>query len=338
MAAEAFHQQGQVAVGKVTAGDSEILIAIVNYDTCAELRDCLESLRGNLRQAVVLNNGSTDGSAEMVRAEYPEVQLLESVNAGYGAGANRVFLASAIGRSARYLILANSDVVFRPGAIEGLVGDLRRHPEAALTGPRLINADGSLQRSCFPLPAGFRWMFDNDAVISVLRFVPGLRARMLRLWDHDREREVPWIKGAVMAMRRDAFEAVGGFNEAFFMYYEETDLCVRLAKAGWLIRFTPAVEVVHLGGASTARIRSAMAVELHASLLRFARIHYSRVHSTLLLLLWRVILLGRLLHARLRLFSHLDSAERETVAQDLKAWRRALTLEFDDLRAGNDKA
>ncbi len=313
------------------------LVAIINHNTREELRGCLESLRPQLDRVVVFDNNSTDGSAELVLGEYPEAQLIVSrENLGYGAASNRVLLSHSLAGNAEFFILSNSDVLFAPGAVESLVEDLIRHPEAAVNGPRLLNPDGSLQRSCYPLPGGWRWAFDNDASCALLRVIPALRGHLLRLWMHDREREVPWVKGAVLAIRRSAFEQAGAFDESFFMYYEETDLCFRLAKKGWRIRFTPAAEVVHLGGASTAKIRTAMAVELFVGSLRFARRHYSRMHSELLLYLWKAIVLVRLVRDRFRLAFTSEPQRREPILEDLRAWRRALSWGFRDLDRRED--
>lgn len=243
--------------------DYSFVVAIINHNTRDDLRKCLASLDDCLEQVVVFDNNSTDGSAEMVRREFPRASVIASTdNLGYGAAANRAFSRHAAARDADVLIVSNSDIIFSPGSIAAMVDDLRRHPEAGLNGPRLLNTDGSLQASCFPLPGGVQWLFDNDAACALLRFVPFLRRRLLRLWKHDGEREVAWVKGALLGIRRSAYEQVGGFDESFFMYYEETDLCLRLAKHGWRIRFTPAAEVIHVGGTSTAKVRSAMAVQL----------------------------------------------------------------------------
>ena len=309
--------------------EPSVVIAVINYNTRDELRTCLDSIRFCLNRVVVFDNGSTDGSAEMVRALYPEVSLMESAtNLGYGSAANRVFLSHPRARGAEFLILANSDIIFAEGSIAALVDDLRRHRDAGLTGPRLLNTDGSLQRSCFPLPGGFQWIFDNDAVCALLRFFPVLRGRLLRLWEHDAEREAPWVKGALLAIRRTAFEEIGGFDEFFFMYYEDTDLCLRLAKRGWRIRFTPAAEAIHSGGASTGKVRTAMAVELFESSMLFARRHYSRLHSTLLLRLWKLILLARLVRDRAWLALRGGAARNPAVSSDLEAWRRAFGFSF----------
>jgi hypothetical protein len=147
----------------------------------------------------VFGNHSTDGSPDMVRTHFPAASLIESPgNLGYGAAANRVFFSHTLAHDAEFLILANSDIVFAPGSVGALVDDLREHSEAAVTGPKLLNPDRSLQRSCFP--GSVRWTFDNDAVCVLLRFFPPLRERLLRLWKHDAAREVPWVKGALLAI------------------------------------------------------------------------------------------------------------------------------------------
>ncbi len=311
------------------------IIAVINYNTRDELRSCLESLQPCLNRVIVFDNYSMDGSADMVRGEFPAASLIESPeNLGYGAAANRVFLSHPLARNAEFLILANSDIVFGRGSIDALVDDLRRHADAGLTGPRLLNTDGSLQRSCFPLPGSIRWILDNDDVCVLLQVFPLLRGRLLRLWEHDTEREVPSVKGALLAIRRTAFEDVGGFDEFFFMYYEETDLCIRLANRGWRIRFTPSSQLIHVGAASTTKESTAMAAELFASSMRFARRHYSWLHSTLLLQLWRLIFVTRLARARWAIVSRGDRAARSPAM--LQTWRRAISFRFRDLERRDD--
>jgi N-acetylglucosaminyl-diphospho-decaprenol L-rhamnosyltransferase len=308
--------------------DAGTIVAVVSYNTREELRACLNSLRGCEHRVVVVDNGSTDGSADMVRADYPGAALLESpTNIGYGAAANRVFRRY----SAEFLVLANSDVTFAPDAVAKLTGYLAQNPDVGLIGPRLVNPDGALQRSCFPLPGSVRWIFDNDVACALWRIVPGFRSLLLRLWKHDGERDVPWVKGAALAIRRSSFDDVNGFDESFFMYYEETDLCVRMARKGWRIRFAPVTEVIHSGGASTAKDRTAMAVEQFTSSMRFARRHHSRFHAGLLLWIWKAILLLRLLRDRARLVLCREEGRRKNITDDVTAWQRALLWRIRDL-------
>jgi hypothetical protein len=305
-----------------------ITVAIINFNTKAELRNCLRSLAGS--SVLVFDNNSSDGSAEMARTEFPDVNVIEAgKNLGYGAAANH----SMAGCSSEYLIVSNSDVIFPEGATVELAAYLDRNPRVGVLGPRLLNADGTLQPSCFVFPGSLRWLADNDVVCSAVRHWPDAGKHLLRAWKHDEERDVPWVKGAVLAIRRAAFEEAGGFDERFFMYYEETDLCLRLAQHGWTVRFAPVIDVVHLGGVSTGKVRAAMTLELFFSLMRFANTHYSRFHCFLLLAFWKAILLFRWVRDRIRLSISSDNQTRERVGDEIQAWARALRWNFGVLTA-----
>jgi GT2 family glycosyltransferase len=296
-----------------------ITVLIINHNTEAELRGCLKSLPNC--PVTVFDNHSSDGSAAMVRAEFPQAQLIVSeVNLGYGAAANRAVQAC----SSEYFVVSNSDVIFPPGSLQAMAEYLDRNPRVGLMGPRLLNGDGTLQASCFPLPGGLRWLLDNDGVAGNLKWAPGAGKLFLRAWDHDGERNVPWVKGAVLAIRGSAFRDVSGFDESFFMYYEETDLCLRMARRGWRIRFAPVTGVVHLGGVSTAKMRAAMALALFTSSMHFAANHYSRVHYALLSRFWKAILCVRWLRDRTSLARCSNPVERNIIAEDLQVWKTGL--------------
>lgn len=300
------------------------MIVVVNHNTCEELRNFLVSLGVWRNKTIVVDNASTDGSAEMVRSSFPAVELVRnSVNIGYGAAANQIFRSHPAAANANYLLLSNTDILVQPNSVEALVAELESEPTAGIAGPLLRNGDGSLQRSCFALPGSSLWMLDNDVACAILSRVPAMRGALLRAWEHDSPRSVPWIKGAFLLIRRSAFEEVGGFDESYFMYYEETDLCLRLGRLGWSTRFTPASVVVHFGGASTTKVRASMQVEQFISCIWFACRHYSRTRTVLLWWLWKQILWFRLMRDQVRL---LTSAPDPTLAGDVAAWRAALAL------------
>src|SRR5262249_32929400 len=154
-------------------------------------------------------------------------------NLGYGAAANQA-VASC---TAEYVLLLNSDTLLSSGALKALGDYLDLHPRAAIVGPRLVNSDGTLQASCYPFAGTLEWFLDNDACVQLIRYVPVLRNHCLRTWSHTYARAVPCVKGAALAIRREAFDAVGGFDESFFMYFEEMDLCHRLEAIGWQVHF-----------------------------------------------------------------------------------------------------
>lgn len=206
------------------AEPAPMAVAVVCHNTRDDLRACLESLRSEApAEVVVADNGSTDGSAAMVRSEFPEVRLLvDEGNPGYGAAANRAVAATV----SPYVLLLNADTRVTPGALRALAAFLDAHPRAGVAGPRLVNPDGTLQVSCFPFIGTLRLMLEKTPAARWLARVPALRDRWLLSHSlHDRPREVPWVLGAALALRREAFAAVGGFDPAFFMYAEEIDLC-----------------------------------------------------------------------------------------------------------------
>jgi GT2 family glycosyltransferase len=223
--------------------------AIVSFNTRGLLDACLESVAAaHPTETVVVDNASTDGSIELVRERYGGVKLIVCErNRGYGAAANRAIGACA----AAYVLLLNSDTVLAPDALRTLETYLDHHPRAAVVGPRLVYPDGTLQRSTYPDPSVADTLLGETGLHLLTSRLPYLSERSLRTWRHDVARPVPWVLGAALAIRREAFEAIGGFDEGFFLYGEEVDLCRRLAAAGYETHFAPVTSVVHVGGAST---------------------------------------------------------------------------------------
>jgi GT2 family glycosyltransferase len=306
---------------KTTQRRPATAVAIVNHNTRDYLRACLESLRPEAPdEIVVVDNASLDGSAAMVRSEFSEVWLqANDANRGYGAAANE-----AIGLCrAPAVLLLNSDTRLRTGALAALVAYLGDHPEVAVAGPRLVNPDGSLQPSTYPAPTPLHILLEESTLGRLVRHLPLLRERYLRTWSHSHPRAVPWLLGAALAFRRDAFLAAGGFDPSFFMYAEEVDLCARLGAAGWQVHFVPAAEIVHSGGASTRQYRSRMAIQYFSSLDRYYRRHYSRLRQVELAAIVKAIVLLRLARETWRLRSA-GAAERQLIEADRQAWREVL--------------
>ncbi|MBV9848927.1 MAG: glycosyltransferase family 2 protein [Armatimonadetes bacterium] len=228
-----------------------VSVIIVSYNTREMTLDCLRALYADLAgldsEVWVVDNASTDGSPAAIRAAFPAVHLLEnSRNVGFGI-ANNQAMARAGGE---FFLLLNTDAFPKPGAVGSLVAYLRAHPDTAIAGPRLLNADGSLQISCFPFPSPSRAWLENLWISTALPNHPVVGD--YRRWPHDRERQVDTVIGACMLVRRTAYEQVGGFDENFFMYTEEIEWQRRLRDRNWQIAFTPTAQVTHLGGASGA--------------------------------------------------------------------------------------
>lgn len=303
-----------------------IAVAIVNHNTCEHLHACLrtverERMTEGVIEVIVVDNASTDGSVAMVQAEYSWIDLYaNTTNPGYGAAANQAIAAC----QAPYVLLLNSDTRLLPGTLRALSAHLHQHPQAAIVGPRLVNPDGSLQPSCYPFPTPLNVFLEESALKNLIGLTPFLRNRYLRTWPHTSGRAVPWILGAALAIRRQPFETVGGFDTSFFMYAEEIDLCYRLHTAGWHTHFTPCATIVHVGGASTGRQRADMAVQYVRSMAHFYRRHYSSARLGQLIVILKCMVLARLLRDTVRL--HLTGVfhKRARLAENAATWRRML--------------
>jgi GT2 family glycosyltransferase len=290
---------------------------VVSHNTEHDLRACLSALRAaGCEEVVVVDNASSDGSARAVHEELATARLIANdENVGYGVAANQGVAAC----STEYVLLLNADAIPRPGALAALARDLDAHPAAALVGPRLDYADGSRQPSCYPFltPANVLLVMTglNDALAPV-RVLRRLRFETAP----DEERSVPWVKGAALALRRRAFEQVGGFDPSFFLYGEELDLCYRLRRAGWDIRFTPAAAIVHHEGTSSERRRAAIERRVYSSLVHFYRRHYSPLRLVALRAALVIIMAARIVRDDRRLRGVDDVAERRELREQIDTW------------------
>jgi len=222
----------------------DLSIVVVTYDAMPWIQQCLESVRGH--QVIVVDHGSTDGTVELVRERYPEVRLIEQENRGMGGG-NNAGMRVAQGR---YTLLLNSDAWAVDGALHLLAVYLDAHPAVAVAGPRLANPDGSLQRSVRGFPTLWRLATEYFFLRKLAPRSRALNAFYGGGFRHDETGEVESLHGAALMVRREAADAVGLFDEAFFMFSEETDWIYRFRQAGWSAAFVAEAEVVHVGGAS----------------------------------------------------------------------------------------
>ncbi len=252
-----------------------VSVIVVSYNTSAVLRDCLLSLRREAppdAEIIVVDNASDDGSPAMVQAEFPEVVVIETGrNLGF-AGANNRGLAVSRGRR---LLLLNSDTVVLPGALEAMAAFLDTNPKTGAVGCRLLNLDGSLQKSAYKFPSPARALAENLLLTAAFPNHPWVGD--FRAWPHDRVRDVDFVIGAALMVRREVLDTVGGLDEGFFMYAEETDWCRRMREAGWATTFLPHASVVHLGGGSSRAMPLRQFVESNRSALRYIRKHHGPV-------------------------------------------------------------
>jgi len=229
----------------------DLSIVIVNFNACPYLRRCLESLYAcspDPPEIVVVDNGSRDGSVAMVRKEFPKVRLLESrENLGFSAANNWGMRES---RGA-FILFLNPDVEVKPHGLERMRDFMQRHPEVGILGPRLIYPDGRFQLSAGRLPSLWQEFWDRWLYRRLERHRGFLLRQVERRFA--RIREVEWVTGACFLARRSVLEAVGGFDEHLFMYFEDKDLCKRVREAGYRVVYFPEATVVHLKAGSSGK-------------------------------------------------------------------------------------
>lgn len=253
-------------------GADRLRLVVVTYSPGDFLRTLLASVpeaTSRPTAVTVVDNGSTDGTLEWVRQD-PELTLIETgVNHGYGGAAN-IGVAAA---TEEWLLVVNPDITFEPGAIDDLLAVVERWPRSGALGPRIHTDDGLLYPSARELPsigrgighAVFGWILPSNPWTAAYRRERGV----------PQEGTVGWLSGACLLLRREAFLAVRGFDERFFMYFEDTDLCERLAKAGWEVVYAPSATVVHHGGHATTRDPALMSRAHHDSAYRYLAGRYS---------------------------------------------------------------
>lgn len=246
---------------------SDVSAVIVSYNVRDLLLKCIASLRADgIQHIVVVDNASRDGSAEAARRADPGVDVVAlDENLGFGSGANRGVART----STPYVVILNPDLEVEPGATKALVDVLDRMPDVGIAAPRIETPDGRL----YPSARTFPDMVDA-AGHAFLHFVwrsnPFSRRYRMLDWDHAAACDVDWVAGTHLVVRRTAWDAVGGFDEGFFMYLEDVDLCWRLQRAGWRVRYAPDARVVHAIGRSTDQTPYRMIAAHHRSLLRYA--------------------------------------------------------------------
>ena len=223
---------------------ADVAAVVVTYDALPWIERCLASI--DRAPAVVVDNGSRDGTVELVRERFPEVRVVESENLGLAAGWN-VGIRQA---ESRYVLLLNADAWLVGDALSRLVAFADSRPEAAIVGPRLLNPDGTLQRSVRGFPTLWRLATEYFFLRKLAPRSSALNAFYAGGFEHDEVREAEFVMGACMLARREAIEEVGLLDEDYFLFSEETDWCFRFREAGWQVVFFPGAECVHVGGAA----------------------------------------------------------------------------------------
>jgi GT2 family glycosyltransferase len=224
----------------------ELSIVIVNWNTRERLRDCLASIAKHLsavsHDVLVVDNDSSDGSADMVAEQFPDVRLIRNEeNVGFGRANNQAMLEAR----GEWFLLLNSDMLLTDDSVATLFEKVRKEPGIGVAHCRLVFPDGRTQFTAYRFPSLGLTAFE---ALGLYKLVPRKRAGMMLLvgyWDYEEERPVDWVAGAFMLVPREVFEQTGGFDESLFMYGEDMEWCYRIRDRGWQIRYYPDASVVH---------------------------------------------------------------------------------------------
>jgi GT2 family glycosyltransferase len=248
----------------------DLSIVIVNWNTEDLLRACLQSVFAGLgsleAEVIVVDNASSDGSVAMVQAEFPAVRLIETGrNLGFAGGNNVAFRVA----QGRIVMLLNTDTLVHGDVLPRAVDWMDAHPAVGVMGPRVLNADGTVQPSSSAFPS-LKHLAMQTLGLTRIRWLDSYR---MTGWDRTTEARVEVISGAAMFVRRAAMEEVGLLDEAFFFYGEETDWCHRFARAGWELRFVPIPEITHFGGGAAGKLNHKRDVLMTEGTTRLHRKH-----------------------------------------------------------------
>jgi N-acetylglucosaminyl-diphospho-decaprenol L-rhamnosyltransferase len=290
----------------------DVSVVVVTFNAMPWIERCLESVRG--RETIVVDHGSTDGTVELVRERFPEARLVQQENKGLGGGSNAGMRVA----SGDYYLLLNSDAWALGDAVEQLRAFAESRPDAAVVGPKLLNPDGSLQRSVRGFPTLWRLGTEYFFLRKLAPRTRALNAFYGARFDHDEVREAEFLMGACLLVRREAADTVGLFDEDFFMFSEETDWLYRFRQAGWKVLFYPGAEFVHVGGATTSQNWGPMYREQLRGHLRFLAKHGGRREAERA---------RRLLLASMRLRSVIFRGERRRASAEAARWLASARVE-----------
>jgi hypothetical protein len=251
---------------------SDISVVIVTYNSRETVPALLAALRDHAPAAevIIVDNAASDGTAALVARDFPSARLIaRNTNAGLSAGVNEGVAST----SGAYVAVLNPDIRFAADALSPLADYLRAHPDVGVVAPKLLNDDGTLQLSCRAFPGYATAVFNRYSILTRLFPRNAVSRRYLMSdFDHTAERDVDWASGAALMFPRAVFDAVGGWDPAFFLFSEDVDFCKRVHDAGYRVVYQPAVEMHHGIGISTSAAPRVV-LERHRSMWRYYRKH-----------------------------------------------------------------
>lgn len=278
-----------------------VRVCIVSWNAREDLRACLASLALASAdpasvEVVVVDNASTDGSPEMVAAEFPGAQLVRlETNTGFSGG-NNVALENL---TADWAFLLNSDATCPPGGLDTLLAFADSQPDVGIVGPKVVNPDGSLQFSCRRWPTPSAGLFRNVYLGRLFPKNQPAADYLMRDFDHAHVEDIDWVSGCALLIRRTCLERIGLLDaQTFFMYCEDMDWCLRAHQAGWRVVYFPDTVITHKIGGSSDNAADRMIVEHSRSMVKFWRKHARHFAGTVpawagsLVLPWAILRAG----------------------------------------------
>jgi len=259
----------------------KVSIIIVSFNSKEPLKQCLESLLRNIdedMEIIVVDNASTDGTREMLQQiQWPNLNVIfNKTNLGFAKACNQGAKVS----KGDYLLFLNPDTIIQVEVVRELSELLDRRTDVGIVGPKILYPDGALQLSCGEVPRLHYAIFEAFRLWMVSKRLFGGYRYMT--WDHDEERDVGWVSGACLMIRRKLFDEVGGFDENFFIYDEDADLCLRVKSHGYRVIYYPKTSIVHVGGESSRTVRAYALVKGYQSKIYYFKKHHGMLTSELL--------------------------------------------------------
>jgi GT2 family glycosyltransferase len=298
----------------------DLSIVILSWNVRDLLRQCLESMASGrplsanhpplTTEIIVVDNASSDGSVEMVRAEFPEVRLIANqTNRGY-TGGNNDGIAAALGR---YVMILNPDTRVLDDALVAMVAYADAHPDVGVVGPQLLNPDGSVQSSRRRFPTLMTGLFESTW-LQPLAPRDVLRRYYVLDQPDGAIQEVDWLFGACFLVPHKVIQQVGALDESFFMYSEEMDWCHRIRQAGWKVVYLPEAQVIHYGGKSSDQVAAQRHIYFQTSKVRYFRKHHGALTAGVLRVALLAMYAGQLvLEAAKGVLGHKRALRRERV-------------------------
>lgn len=300
-------------------------VIIVNWNTKDYLERCLRSVfehtKGIELEVFVVDNASTDGSAQIVKEKFTQVKLIENKeNLGFAKANNQALSQS----HSEYLLLLNNDTAILPNSIKKMINFMEQHPKAGMVGPKLLNADGRFQRSCWKKFPSLLSVFINRFYLYKLpKVFPFVKSVEIFPEETNKPMKVAHLLGACILVRQEAIKTIGYLDEQFYMYLEETDWCYRVAKCGWGIYYLPSAEIIHYGQKSSKENISRMTEEGPRSYCKFFRKHYKgRIK---LILLKNIIFIGtmfKLIKSLLYYIKYRNDREKAAILANTSVLRK----------------